>query len=450
MLLVAIIFMMVTETLFAFIHAFIPYEGYILSMGDVVTILGVALAWRTLYFHHYEQAFWLFFGTVFFMVFSHFPLLDTLTLLSKTHERVLAISLFLVLILFSASVLALKRRDMLIIFATALLLQTLEIGVITLYHPKALAALDFSSDITANVNMLLSVMIIAWFNFAIVDDSFKVLMRKNEELEALVAQRTQELDQANTRLSQKLSKVYKEKMEQEKLIHVNSRHAQMGEMIESILHQWRQPLSILSVVSSTLTLKNLEEDVSQEELQEALSEIEKQIAFMDTTAETFKNFFKPDERLRNFSPLKEIEKIMELVGRFYQDESIEISISGETTSTIYGEQNQFDQVILSLLANAKDAMKEQKNKKEISIKLFDTQQDVVIIFKDSGPGVDASVKGHIFDNHFTTKGEKGSGIGLSLSKAIVEKMQGRITLKECELGACFEMRFTKAKPQSQS
>ena len=229
--------------------------------------------------------------------------------------------------------------------------------------------------------------------------------------------------------------------EKDMLLQKQSHLASMGEMIGAIAHQWRQPLNAIAI-----NIQNLPDDyadglIDERFLEEFSAKNMKIINFMSKTIDDFRNFFKKDKEKSNFDIKKSIQDVISIQSAQLQNYNIKIDIKGDNFE-ILGLESEFKQAILNIINNAKDAIIEnnpQNGKIEIDI---DSSQKRVTI-KDNGGGISDDIIDRIFEPYFTTKEvNKGTGIGLYMTKMIIEKnMRGKITLKNSESGAAFMIDF---------
>jgi len=234
---------------------------------------------------------------------------------------------------------------------------------------------------------------------------------------------------------------------QQTLLIQQSKMAAMGEMIGAIAHQWRQPLSILSIYAHE-PLELLEEgSITHEELEAVYLRSIEQIRQMNRTIDDFKDFFNPEKQKSTFvisEIIMDVERLLHAELRKY-DIHYEYHLSDRGT-TLYGVPNELKQVILNLVKNAIDAIKERANSQESPtgwVRLFceETSHQTTIRISDSGGGIPKEVMGHIFTPYFTTKGASdGTGIGLYLAKTIIESsFGGSLSVDNLEAGAEFTL-----------
>jgi two-component system, NtrC family, sensor kinase len=263
----------------------------------------------------------------------------------------------------------------------------------------------------------------------------------NQELESQVLKRTEELAELNKDLDQKIKDEVAQRQKQEALLIHQSRLAAMGEMIGAIAHQWRQPLNALGLVLQNLHFRYQMDKLDDEFMLQSMEKSERLIKKMSSTIDDFRNFFKPNKNMELFNVKPIIQSTAELLEAQLRNNNIELNIVCEDGLTIKGFQGEFSQVILNLINNAKDILIERhiKNPKITILAKIDENGSVTIVVKDNAGGIPNSIMDKIYDPYFTTKDEgKGTGIGLYMSKTIVENnMSGSLTAYNDKEGANF-------------
>ncbi|MBN2783053.1 MAG: response regulator [Campylobacterales bacterium] len=237
--------------------------------------------------------------------------------------------------------------------------------------------------------------------------------------------------------------------ELEQLLIQQSKMAAMGEMIGNIAHQWKQPLNALSAVMIHLSLLYETKSLNDQNMKDIDAKVDKLIKKMSSTIDDFRNFFKVDKELKSFVVLDSIENILEIVSSSLDNHNIKIEIDkSKDKITLDGYKNEFEQVMLNIISNAKDALV-QNNTKDAKISIWIEEADEVVNVSvlDNGGGINDEIIDKVFEPYFTTKSDdKGTGIGLYMSKIIVEtKMNGKIEVKNRDGGALFVMRFKKGE-----
>ena len=221
-----------------------------------------------------------------------------------------------------------------------------------------------------------------------------------------------------------------------------SRMAALGEMIGNIAHQWRQPLNNLALLVQQAPLLYELDEVDQEFLENNADKSMELIEHMSRTIDDFRNFFKPDKEKVDFRVHEELEKTLSLVEAAFQEQSIVIELDAGEAPAIHGYPNEFAQVLLNVLLNAKDALTEREVVlPRVCIVIRAEEGRAVVTVTDNAGGIAEEIIGKVFDPYFTTKGpQAGTGVGLFMSKTIIEKnMGGRLSVRNVASGAEFRI-----------
>ncbi|QIR76946.1 ATP-binding protein [Sulfurospirillum diekertiae] len=263
-----------------------------------------------------------------------------------------------------------------------------------------------------------------------------------------------ELIEINQTLERRIEEEVAKNREKDKHILQQSRLAQMGEMISMIAHQWRQPLGSISTVAASIKLKIMlnrfdystieGQEASKAFLEEAMSKIESYVQFLTRTIDDFRNFFKPNKQKESITLSQLINRTLEIIGKALEINGITINIQTHATTEIFTYANEVTQVILNILKNAEDVIKEREiinPNIQITIGTEDAWQTISIT--DNAGGIPATVLPHIFEPYFSTKQEKnGTGLGLYMSKTIIEEhCGGQILATNTPTGAQFTIKL---------
>lgn len=270
--------------------------------------------------------------------------------------------------------------------------------------------------------------------------SKKHLENYNQELENKVLKRTQELADLNKDLDNKIKDEVAQRQKQEALLIHQSRLAAMGEMIGAIAHQWRQPLNALGLVQQNLQFKYQMDKLDDDFMNQSMDKSARLIQKMSSTIDDFRNFFKPNKHIESFNIHNIIQSTADLLEAQLKNNNIKLQIICNENLIIKGFQGEFSQVILNLLNNAKDALIENNSRQPtIIIDAVKNNDTVTITIKDNAGGIPDGIIDKIYDPYFTTKEEgKGTGIGLYMSKIIVENnMSGTLRAFNDAEGANF-------------
>lgn len=245
-------------------------------------------------------------------------------------------------------------------------------------------------------------------------------------------------------LQQKIDEAIRKNDEQNQVLFHQGRLVAMGEMINNIAHQWRQPLNALGLVLQKMEVYrrrgNLDDALIKESIDKSMNMIDK----MSITIDDFRNFFTQDKEPKLFGFKKTIEEVMILVEGVLQQNDVAVILDVEESSRILGHKNEFMQVLVNLINNAKDALVEHvSSNRKIVIGCSATEDSVVLSVKDNAGGIPKDLLERIFDPYFTTKpAGKGTGIGLYMSKTIIEDhMGGSLKVRNDDEGAVFEIFF---------
>ena len=210
-----------------------------------------------------------------------------------------------------------------------------------------------------------------------------------------------------------------------KLIESQSKLASMGEMIGNISHQWRQPLSVISTISSGIKIKSEFNILKDGELIEDMDSITEQAQYLSKTIDDFRDFMNNNTIKEKVNISTLIEKAINISKSSMINNNIELIIDIKNDDLIDSFQNQLIQALINILNNAKDAIQEkikESSEKYIFIKTYKKNDDLVLVIKDNAGGIRNDIIHKIFDPYFTTKHKSiGTGIGLSMAYQIVTK-----------------------------
>ena len=242
------------------------------------------------------------------------------------------------------------------------------------------------------------------------------------------------LNTLNTSLEHKITKEIKVSKEKDNLIHQQSKMASMGEMIGNIAHQWRQPLSVISVGATGLKLQKEHGVLNDKYFIETCDAINDNAQYLSKTIDDFKNFIKNDRDKVQFNLANNIESFLSLVNSSIKNHQIDIELDLDTNLMVNGYPNELTQCFMNLFNNAKDALKNIETNKYLFITTSIESGQAVISFKDNAGGIREDVIHNIFEPYFTTKHKsQGTGLGLSMTyKIIVDGMGGTIYIKNSE------------------
>ena len=253
----------------------------------------------------------------------------------------------------------------------------------------------------------------------------------NKKLKYTVEEKTKELRYLNENLQITIDKKTKELLEKEAILNQKAKMAAMGEMIENIAHQWRQPLSVISTISSSLKIKKEMNILDDKEFYEALQSINRTSQHLSNTIDDFRNFFSPNKEINKFYISELIKKSKDLIKSRFDKFNIKV-IENIDDIEILSYQNELFQVILNLFSNSIDVLSSNEiEDKIIHIKIYQDENNLCIEFLDNGGGIKDEFINRVFEPYFTTKHKsQGTGVGLYMSLQIVTKhLNGEISVK---------------------
>lgn len=254
----------------------------------------------------------------------------------------------------------------------------------------------------------------------------------------------EELRKINEKLGEMVDDAVSEVRAKDKMLIQQSKMAAMGEMIGAIAHQWRQPLNALGLIIQDLKVTFLLNELTKDSMEKITSDAMNQIKFMSKTIDDFRNFFRPDKPKAPFYIKNAVEDVLKITSAGLENNDIEVILDYEDANlAVVGYENEFKQVVLNLINNAKDAVaekiKSEKIEGKIKISLSKHNSKAILTVSDNGGGIENNVLEKIFEPYFTTKEQgKGTGIGLYMSKMIIEdNMSGKLSAVNTADGAKF-------------
>ena len=273
---------------------------------------------------------------------------------------------------------------------------------------------------------------------------FTMMIAKNFQrilysLSRIVEKRNRENDKMQRLLEERVNEAVEKAREKDHIMYQHARLASMGEMIGNIAHQWRQPLNALTLLIQSFGTKSISGKLTQSFIDKQVDEGLRLAVSMSDTIEDFRNFFSPSKEKEHFNVNKSIHDTLEMSSFFCKDENIDIQVHCDKDVKIYGYANEFSQVILNFINNARDNFKhrDMHEDKKIEISIHETsgrEPAVEIAFADNGGGIEDHIIDRVFEPYFTTKHKAtGTGIGLYMSKQIIEaQMNGLVTVKNVQ------------------
>ncbi|RXI47072.1 histidine kinase [Malaciobacter mytili] len=264
----------------------------------------------------------------------------------------------------------------------------------------------------------------------------------NKALNELKSMINDMIDNLEIKIQEEISK----RLEQEQLLIQQSKLASMGEMIGNIAHQWRQPLAQISAIHMNMKVTYDFNKFTKEYLDTKIKEANKLTSYMSQTISDFQNFFKPQGEKEEFSIQKACQEAYFIVESSLKYHGIEVYFDIKEDINVFGYKNEYSQVILNILSNAKDILLERQiENPKINIEIKNGENYAIVKIHDNAGGIKENIIDKIFDPYFTTRYKtQGTGIGLYMSKNIIERnMNGYINVKNVDNGALFTIKVAK-------
>ncbi len=240
------------------------------------------------------------------------------------------------------------------------------------------------------------------------------------------------------------NKQSKEILEQKKFIIEQSKFTSMGEMLSVIVHQWRQPLQTISILVQKISLtKMIDKELQDEFIDKVTKDVSLQINYMSKTMDDFRDFFKPNKEKSAIKCSQLIDKTKEFLNYMFEIDDIFLEVNIKKDVKLSVCSNDIVQVLINIIKNARDEMIEKKvvNRK-ITLTCDADEKFAIIKIEDNANGIKNDIVHKIFDPYFSTKKEKGTGLGLYICKKIIEEAYfGKLDFKNGDFGAIFEIKL---------
>ncbi len=260
----------------------------------------------------------------------------------------------------------------------------------------------------------------------------------NKMYESLEEKSNELKDLANN-LESKVKEEIAKNAKKDRLLENQSKLAALGEMLANIAHQWRHPLTRLSLILQNIRLYSSQGKLNNNTLNNYIQNSLEQIEYMSQTIDDFRNFYKEDKEKTVFNVENSIFNAVNIIEASIKHNGIDMEIDITECIKIKGYPNQLSQVILNILHNSKDALELNKVKNpHINIKLYKSKNFIKIEIRDNAGGVPIDIIDKIFEANFTTKKSTGTGIGLYMAKTIIkDNFNGNIDVENSKEGAVF-------------
>jgi PAS domain S-box-containing protein len=276
-----------------------------------------------------------------------------------------------------------------------------------------------------------------WFTVSFAKD-----ISERKMAEEQLRQKKWQLEELNRTLRQRVKTEVAKNREKDIILIQQNRQAALGETLEHIIHQWKQPLTTIGILVQNLESNYSEKLLTDDFVRETVDKTMDLLKHMAQTAEVFMDYYKPEKEKRVFQIKKSLEEAISFVEPAFRQQYITVELDADPELAGHGFPKEFVQVLLIILNNARDAFKERHTEKPcLAIKAFAEGKRAVVTVTDNAGGIAERAIGKVFDLYFTTKVTTGgTGIGLHMAKSIIEKhMKGSLSVTNVDGGARFRI-----------
>ena len=271
----------------------------------------------------------------------------------------------------------------------------------------------------------------------------KIFKQYQDEVE----NRRGELERLNSSLEMRVLHEVREHRQKDKMLTQSSKMAEMGDMLSMIAHQWRQPLNQMSYVVMNIESAYEYDELTKEYLDTKVKEANELLEFMSVTIDDFKNYFSPDKEKSSVLVEDVINQALSLIKKTLESENIQTLCEYKANKEVSIYKNEFIQVLLNLIKNARDVLRDlDVENPQIIIRTSIENDKILVEVIDNGKGIKEELQSKIFEPYFSTKDEKnGTGLGLYMSKMIIEgHLGGKLSASNTDDGANFTITLPMA------
>ena len=231
-----------------------------------------------------------------------------------------------------------------------------------------------------------------------------------------------ELEHHNKELEKRIKEEVEKNREKDRLLFQQSKLASLGEMLGNISHQWRQPLMEINSLFLPIEAKiNLDMKLDNKEILESISKLNDITKYMSNTIDDFRDFFATNKEKIEFKLLEQINSTVNIISGGLKANNIKLDIIIQKNPVILGYKNEYSQVLINIINNAKDILVQRKIKNPyMKISIYEENNNIITSIEDNGGGITVNPIEKIFEPFFTYQKINGSGIGLFMSKLIIE------------------------------
>ena len=268
-------------------------------------------------------------------------------------------------------------------------------------------------------------------NFNIMIDSIKKkqdeILLINHELEDKVQQRTQKLNQLNQELDQRVKTEVQKRTEQEKILLKQTQMNQMGDLLNNISKQYKQPLSIITAIISSANLQKELKSIQNEEFEKNYALLMQNIDYLNNSINTFDSYLNDSDEVHSLVLQEAIDEIIQLNEESFKEDFINVNQQiPDSLIFVQSTKKVLSQIIGNILINSKEALLSKDDDRQINIKIKQKDTQIELYIEDNAGGIDPRIKDKVFQPFITTKPNQ-KGMGLYIAYAlVVNQLQGSI------------------------
>lgn len=269
------------------------------------------------------------------------------------------------------------------------------------------------------------------------------ILKQNDKQQLQLLKVNEELDEYKNHLEKKVEEEIKKREEKEKMLLQQSKLAAMGEMMDAVAHQWKQPINIINMQVDMMGYDYEDELIDQKYVDEFQRKVSSQVQHMTSTLNEFRSFFRPNKEESEFDIKTMVNKVLLLVKDELIKNKITVKVNDTNSFTLIGIENEFKHLVLNIINNSKDAFNDNnRTNRIITINILKNEDSKYLEICDNAGGIPEHVIDDIFKANVTTKEEgKGTGIGLYMSSQIAHKHNGELNVLNDKDGAKFTFTY---------
>ncbi len=254
------------------------------------------------------------------------------------------------------------------------------------------------------------------------------------------------LEEHTKELEKKIGEELEKNKDKDKLIFQQNKMAALGEMLGNISHQWRQPLMEINSIFLPIEAKlSMDIAIEKDELIDSINKLNDITNYMSNTIDDFRDFFATDKEKIEFKLLDQINSTINIISGVLKSDNIKLDIIIQKNPILIGYKNEYSQVLINIINNAKDILVQRKIKDPyIKISIYEKKDNIITKIEDNGGGINVIPIEKIFEPFFTSQKINGTGLGLFMSKLIIQNnMNGKLEATNTENGAIFKISIPK-------